>query len=289
MAKAMIHSYDSRTFKINYFHGASPESPGLILLYSRSDKKNLILQRNLVLKTFNIFRDQGFHILMIDLSEIAPTVNANNQTNGASNNLSSNHNVASMIQDCYTCIEYFIKLFAKMNELWLCSFSYESILALQITMRMLTLEKFILICPKIFGFDTQNISSCTAEGLIIHVNSKKKKETQILNDVVGILRNQKKVFVDCVKIDTNEEYLHNKYHLLEEILVTYIAKNYSNKVEQSQEQTLPGEQEELDATTALESSHTPEDTAHKTITTIPQSIITKELKVPKTSKKHREK
>ena len=166
---------------------------------------------------------------MLDLSEICPTMNTNAQSNTMQSQVFSTHNAASMIQDCYTCIEYFMKIFPKMNEVWLCSFSYESILALQITMRMLTLEKFILICPKIFGFDTQNISSCTAEGLIIHVNSKKKKETQILNEVVSILRNQKKVFVDCLKIDTNEEYLHNKYHLLEEILNTYIEKNYSDK------------------------------------------------------------
>ena len=75
MAKAMIPSYDSRIFKINYFHGHHPTSPGIIFIYSKMDKKNLILQRNLIQKTFTTFRNFGFHILMIDLCEITPGLN----------------------------------------------------------------------------------------------------------------------------------------------------------------------------------------------------------------------
>lgn len=231
MAKAMIPSYDSRTFKINYFHGFTNSSPGIIFIYSKIDKKNLILQRNLIQKTFYIFKNLGFHILMIDLSEICSDLTIDNNPNVLQNHLSSPHQMANMIQDSYTCIEYFLKLFPKMKETWMISFSYESVLALQIVMRMLTLEKFILINPKLFVFDTQNISSCTAQGLIIYVNSKKKKENQILNEVVNVLRNQKKVYVDMVKMDSNEEYFQNQFHVLEHILNSYVAKNYSESLD----------------------------------------------------------
>jgi hypothetical protein len=93
------------------------------------------------------------------------------------------------------------------------------------------LEKFILICPKLFNFDTQNISSCTAQGLMIYVNNKKKKENQNLEEIVNILKQQKKVYVDMVKIDTNEEYLQTKLDMLEKILSLYIMKNYSESLE----------------------------------------------------------
>jgi hypothetical protein len=229
MAKAMIPSYDSRIFKINYFHGAAPNSPGIIFIYSKIDKKNLILQRNLIQKSFYTFKNFGFHILMVDLCELNPSLNDDN--NLLQTQLSSPSQMASMIQDCYTCIEYFLKLFPKMKETWTCSFSYESVLTLQIIMRMLTLEKFILICPKLFNFDTQNISSCTAQGLIIYVNNKKKKENQNLEEIVNILKQQKKVYVDMVKIDTNEEYLQTKLDMLEKILSLYIMKNYSESLD----------------------------------------------------------
>lgn len=227
MAKAMIPSYDSRIFKINYFHGYEDSSPGVIFIYSKIDKKNLILQRNLVQKIFNLFKSFGFHILLIDLAEICPSLNFDNGTNVLQTHLSSSTQLANMIQDSYTCIEYFLKLFPKMKETWICSFSYESVLALQIVMRMLTLEKFVLICPRLFNFDTQNISSCTAQGLIIHVPNKKKKENQTLHEVVNILKNQKKVYVDTISIEKGDEYLQDHLTVLEKILSLYIIKNYS--------------------------------------------------------------
>jgi hypothetical protein len=109
----------------------------------------------------------------------------------------------------------------------MCSFSYECVLALQIIMRMFIIEKFILIGPKLFNFDTQNISSCTAQGLVIYMNNKKKKEVQLLNETVNILRSQKKVYIDMVKIDTNDDYFQNQLHLLEKIIQLYVGKNYS--------------------------------------------------------------
>lgn len=221
MARIIINSPEGRSFKIDYFGGSSTNAPSIIIIY---DYVSNNLKKNLIDTIFRAYKDSGFNIMRININNLNLNLYDNMQDSNKEKN-SFAHYVSNVIQDCYTCIDKMYALFPNTSDLWVCGLAVEGLIALQMSMRMTKINRFMIIGNSLVNLDMQSVSSCSAKAVIISNQYDTKKQNN-LGEIIKFLRHQKKIYIDSIIIKNTDSYLSCKQKTLYKIITNYINTTF---------------------------------------------------------------
>lgn len=224
MVRKLIHSYDDRVFKVDLFASKNPKTIGVIVLFNFEKRDTSNEKKNVIRSVCEFFQTLDFNLMCVNFS------NLNGQTKEnpfQQENNSYMHTIANSVHDCYICVEEFQKTFPEMQSIIIVGFFSAGMVALQLAMRILLLEKFILIMPEFTNSDYQYFSSCVSQGLIIYSNPLvQEKDTAAINEIANFLRVQKKVYVDTAYINNFHTYFDRNKIIMNKVLYTYFKNTF---------------------------------------------------------------